>query len=496
MAAVIVRLKRSYAQRKKLASDATRRARIRPVPNDADLILGSPVYDEEYDDAFHEKKATLSGRVSSTIWGAQPWASSVYKDLKIQMFVAALILGNFVVNIVEKQVWPTGAVCELTSFECTKDTKCNCRRVTKRYRKIFTGTGKFFNYIFTVELVWNMYAHWLFQFWSDGWNVFDFTTVAVGWIMEVGIKLPGPLGMLRMVRALRVFRLFKRVKSLRRILESLARAVPGVMNAFLIMLIVMCIYAILAVDFFRSAGRDGIFHFESGATKLRAQHEMASWANASAGSTKFFIDNYDGTGIIGDVPRSEVAGLVDAHVSGVQGRGTYFTPRGNDWGHEYFGTFGKSLFTLFQVLTGDSWAEAIGRPLLEGWFPVSTALFFVSFILLHSVVLINVVVAVLLEKMVTPEDEEDADVEDEDLLGGLGADDAEAAGTPPAAAKGGGENPPRAYAAPAHPAGAPRALEGDVRAAAGEVAALKTEFARLRAGNDELLRAVEKLLRD
>jgi len=29
-------------------------------------------------------------------------------------------------------------------------------------------------------------------------------------------------------------------------------------------------------------------------------------------------------------------------------------------GYEYFGNFGKALFTMFQVLTGESWSEAIG----------------------------------------------------------------------------------------------------------------------------------------
>ena len=29
-------------------------------------------------------------------------------------------------------------------------------------------------------------------------------------------------------------------------------------------------------------------------------------------------------------------------------------------GYEYFGNFGKALFTMFQVLTGESWSEALG----------------------------------------------------------------------------------------------------------------------------------------
>ena len=87
----------------------------------------------------------------------------------------------------------------------------------------------------------------------------------------LAIPLPGPLRLLRTLRAFRVFRLFKRVKSLNKIVVSLGKAMPGVMNAFLILTLVMCIYAILAVDFFQAEGRDGVFHFESGATKLDAQ---------------------------------------------------------------------------------------------------------------------------------------------------------------------------------------------------------------------------------
>ena len=37
-------------------------------------------------------------------------------------------------------------------------------------------------------------------------------------------------------------------------MSSLAKAVPGVANAFLIMVIIMCIYAILAVEFFSTFG--------------------------------------------------------------------------------------------------------------------------------------------------------------------------------------------------------------------------------------------------
>mmetsp|Transcript_21204 Transcript_21204/g.73163 ORF Transcript_21204/g.73163 Transcript_21204/m.73163 type:complete len:200 (+) Transcript_21204:282-881(+) len=65
---------------------------------------------------------------------------------------------------------------------------------------------------------------------------------------------------------------------------------------------------------------------------------------------------------------------------------------------------------MFQVLTGDSWSEAIGRPLVANFGPFGTGFFFVSFNLVNAIVLVNVVVAELLEKMVEeePEDEHHA----------------------------------------------------------------------------------------
>ena len=59
-----------------------------------------------------------------------------------------------------------------------------------------------------------------------------------------------------MIRAFRVFRLFKRIKSLNKIIVSLGKAVPGVLNAFFVVFLVMCIYAILGVDFFLDFGKE------------------------------------------------------------------------------------------------------------------------------------------------------------------------------------------------------------------------------------------------
>mmetsp|Transcript_5132 Transcript_5132/g.13070 ORF Transcript_5132/g.13070 Transcript_5132/m.13070 type:complete len:464 (-) Transcript_5132:228-1619(-) len=83
----------------------------------------------------------------------------------------------------------------------------------------------------------------------------------------------------------------------------------------------------------------------------------------------------------------------------------------------YFGTFLRAMLTMFQVMTGDSWAEGVSRPIME-WYPdngqrVMVQLYFVTYILLVGIVLTNVVVAVLLEKMTMDDDVEEVPEEDQ-----------------------------------------------------------------------------------
>lgn len=194
----------------------------------------------------------------------------------------------------------------------------------------------------------------------DLWNAFDFLVVAISLPTLPGTDL-GAFARMRTLRAFRVFRLFKRVPALRKILQSLARAVPGIVNAAFVMTLVMCIYAILAVDFFGQFGVGGSMTNNEGAS----------------------------------VPLQ--------------------TGRGLDWGTEYYGTFWRAIFTLFQVLTGESWAEAVARPVMfadDGGMQILASIFYVTFVMLNSFVLINVVVAVLLEKMVEPVDDSYDDDDD------------------------------------------------------------------------------------
>merc|ERR1712032_1369309 len=140
----------------------------------------------------------------------------------------------------------------------------------------------------------------------------------------------------------------------------------GVANAFVVMVVFFCIYAILAVELFRDFGIDG--------TYSTYDHTTGETATLGAKSERGFM-----------------------------------------LGIEYYGTFMRALYTLFQVMTGESWSEAVARPLLFGWSndnAVVVGFFFVSFMMLTQFVLINVVVAVLLEKFVAGDDGNTDDYDD------------------------------------------------------------------------------------
>ena len=97
-------------------------------------------------------------------------------------------------------------------------------------------------------------------------------------------------------------------------------------------------------------------------------------------------------------------GLGGSYVNILGNNVTLVTFRGLSYGEEYYGNFARALFTLFQALTGESWAESIARPAVfsDGTSATSGGLagiFYVTFMGICSIILINVVVAVLLDTM-------------------------------------------------------------------------------------------------
>ena len=80
--------------------------------------------------------------------------------------------------------------------------------------------------------------------------------------------------------------------------------------------------------------------------------------------------------------------LIDFYVFAILGT-TMFGPAFPDW----FGDIGKSFYTLFQILTLESWSMGISRPVMEvfSW----AWLYFVPFVISSAFIVMNVVVGIV-----------------------------------------------------------------------------------------------------
>ena len=168
-------------------------------------------------------------------------------------------------------------------------------------------------WIFTVELSLKL---WVYRgrFFRDGWNLFDFTIVAIAWLPTTG-----PLAVLRALRVLRVIRLVSVIPQMRTVVGALLRALPGMGS----------IVAVLALVFYV----------------------------ASVMATKLFGDSFP------------------------------------DW----FGSIGASMYSLFQIMTLESWSMGIVRPVMET-HPLAWA-FFVPFIIVTSFTVLNLFIALIVNSM-------------------------------------------------------------------------------------------------
>jgi len=167
--------------------------------------------------------------------------------------------------------------------------------------------------IFTVEIALRLWVY-RFRFFTGGWNLFDFTIVAISWVPAIGA-----FSVLRSLRILRVLRLLSVVPQMRTVVGALFNSLPGMGSIVAVLLLVFYISSVMATGLFGSA-----------------------------------------------FP-------------------------------ELFGTIGKSMYALFQVMTLESWSMGIARPVMEV-YPYAWV-FFVPFVIITSFAVLNLFIALIVNSM-------------------------------------------------------------------------------------------------
>jgi len=309
-----------------------------------------------------------------------------YNRQSTQIVVGVVIVANFVVAILQREFDPYPSEYQ-------------------RHRVLWEALDDAFNTFFILELCINVYGSFIIPFFRNYWNYLDLMVVVLGVFSLARLNSISQINFVRVIRTFRVVRLFKRLKSLNTIINAVIKSIPGVASAFLIMFIIMSIYAIISVDNFREFGQAGEYHTSQTFGEADAQYGVECGLDA--------LECISGSKLDGAFRNSTA-------VSSITSRNIYY-------GQEYYGTYSRALFTQFQVLTGESWAEAVARPLLYGSSSPSqglmVALFFATYIVLVQVILQNVVVAVLIEKFTDGQQsmEEEELNDDLEMLGRMAA---------------------------------------------------------------------------
>ena len=166
--------------------------------------------------------------------------------------------------------------------------------------------------VFVLEMILKLYAYG-FSFFKSGWNVFDFSIVAIALL-----PASGTLAVLRSLRIFRSLRLIKNLPKLRFIVEALLHSLPSLGWIFVLLTLVFYVFAVIG--------------------------------------TKLFGAAYPG----------------------------------------WFGNLGASMFSLFQIMTLEGWAE-ISRDIMKE-FPLAS-IYFITFILLASYTTLNIFIAIVVNTM-------------------------------------------------------------------------------------------------
>ena len=200
-----------------------------------------------------------------------------------------------------------------------------------------------FTGLFGIELLVALAGFWMKEFLCDAWMVFDLVVVGASvWsAASEGVPAMYPL---RAIRVLRAVKLLKQMGSLRVIVQAMMASVIPVANSFILLGLIIVIYTTVAVSFF--------------------------------------------------------GGKKCAHTHGRQGETSFCQ---DEEPNPHFHKFSVALLSMFQVVTGDSWAADIMKSTMpdDGTIDVTSAIFFVSFMLIGHLVLINIVIAVLLDEFLT-----------------------------------------------------------------------------------------------
>lgn len=118
----------------------------------------------------------------------------------------------------------------------------------ERYGSLFHVANAAVQVLFAAEIAVRLLAHAprFHRFFHDGWNLFDFTIVALSLLPEAGPVA----GVARLARLLRALRIVSALPELRLIVATMLRSIPSLANVVVLLGLIVYVYAVLGVHLF------------------------------------------------------------------------------------------------------------------------------------------------------------------------------------------------------------------------------------------------------
>ncbi|XP_037095012.1 sodium channel protein type 2 subunit alpha-like [Syngnathus acus] len=175
-------------------------------------------------------------------------------------------------------------------------------------KEILSWINGVFICVFTGECLMKMIALRQY-FFTNGWNVFDFIVVVLSIIgmslselIEKYFVSPTLFRVIRLARIGRVLRLIKSAKGIRTLLFALMMSLPALFNIGLLLFLVMFIYAIFGMSNFayvkKESGIDDLFNFETFGNSMICLFQIttsAGWDGLLAPILNKYEDDCDST---------------------------------------------------------------------------------------------------------------------------------------------------------------------------------------------------------
>nr|XP_056713191.1 sodium channel protein type 5 subunit alpha-like [Euleptes europaea] len=176
---------------------------------------------------------------------------------------------GFIFDIVTRQAFDVGIMVLICLNMVTMMVETDDQSETKTH--VLKQINTLFITVFTAECVMKMIAL-RYYFFTNGWNIFDLVVVImsiVGSVISnfVGSFSPTLFRVIRLVRIGRILRLIRSARGIRTLLFALMMSLPALFNIGLLLFLVMFIYAVFGMANFayvrREAGIDDMFNFET-----------------------------------------------------------------------------------------------------------------------------------------------------------------------------------------------------------------------------------------